>query len=346
LGEAKVPPEHAQAVKFAIKDFVSPFVHLLGPQEIADKHAALGWLGDATSTPSITPNSRGWYQHFQNGSIYYIESRGAFEVHGAIFQKWASLGWEASLLGFPLTDESTTPDGVGRYNHFEGGSIYWSPSTGAWEIHGDIRGRYAALGWEASFLGYPISDEHDGPNSTRVSDFQRGQIGWSASSGAAVSATTFEPGAGGGLHPLGLGGAAGSDAPEVRRRVTINAHMELTDDETFGSNEHNSGDKSGEVVVTNGSPQEIINMVTTAGGEMRVEMPINVQAKSNGDAKATGQAKLYEGTSEQTDDLDGTLDTDFLIPRDGIVSKSYTIRNTDEGGDFAVITLTASNWPA
>jgi LGFP repeat len=336
--------------KLAFDAVNAPFINvrghgalLVGPAALQAKRSTLPWLGDATTAPAPTPNGLGWYQHFQNGSIYYSESHGAFEVHGDIFAKWASFGWEQGFLGFPLTDESTAPDGIGRYNHFEGGSIYWTPRTGAWEIHGDIRQRYGALGWERSFLGYPVSDEHDGPNNTRVSDFEHGQIAWSSTIGAGVSATSYTPPQGGGLQPLGIGGGG---VPEVRRRVTINAHMDLTDDETFGSNEHNSGDKSGEVVVTNGSPQEIINMVTTAGGEMRVELPINVQVMTNGDAKGTGTSKLYEGTSEQTDDLDGTLDVDFLIPRDGFVSKSYTIRNTDEGGDFAVITLTASNFPA
>ncbi|MFT3973199.1 MAG: hypothetical protein QM699_07050 [Amaricoccus sp.] len=313
-----------------------------GAAEIDARRATLPWLGDAIAPAARTPNNRGAYQHFQNGSIY-TGPGGTFEVHGAIYAKWASLGWEQGFLGFPLTDESGTPDGVGRYNHFEGGSIYWTPATGAREIHGDIRLKYAALGWERSFLGYPVSDEHDGPGGTRVSDFQAGQIGWSPRSGAAVAATSFVPGPGGGLQPQGLGG---DGTPEVRRRVTVNAHMELTDDETFGSDEHNSGDKSGEVLVTSENPQEIINMVVKAGGEMRVELPISVQARASGDTKATGTAKLYEGTSEETDDLDGTLDVDFLIPRDGFISKEYTIRNTDEGGDFAVIKLTASNFPA
>lgn len=328
--------------KLTITD--TPTLHpfrVAGSAEIDAKRAALPWLGDPLELAARTPNDRGAYQHFQNGSIY-TGPGGTFEVHGAIYAKWASLGWEQSFLGFPLTDESGAPDGVGRYNHFEGGSIYWTPATGAWEIHGAIRDRYASLGWERSFLGYPVSDEHDGPGGTRISDFQNGQIGWSPRFGAAVSATSFVPG-GGGIRPQGLGDGG---QPEVRRRVTINAHMDLTDDETFGSNEHNSGDKSGEVVVTSDNPQEIINMVVKAGGEMRVELPINVQARSSGDTKATGTAKLYEGTSEETDDLDGTLDVDFLIPRDGFVSKEYTIRNTDEGGDFAVIKLTASNFPA
>ncbi|MFO1106850.1 MAG: hypothetical protein U1E34_12170 [Amaricoccus sp.] len=65
-------------------------------------------------------------------------------------------------------------------------------------------------------------------------------------------------------------------------------------------------------------------MVVKAGGEMRVELPIVVQIRASGDAKAPGTAKLYEGTSEETDDLDGTLDVDFPIPRDDFISKEYT----------------------
>ena len=38
-------------------------------------------------------------------------------------------------------------------------SIYWHPSTGAWEVYGLIRGRWAELGWQTGFLGYPKGPE-------------------------------------------------------------------------------------------------------------------------------------------------------------------------------------------
>jgi uncharacterized protein with LGFP repeats len=82
------------------------------------------------------------------------------EVHGAILAKYQDLGGESSFLGYPTTDESGTPDGVGRFNHFQAGSIYWTPSTGAHEVHGLIRDYWSAHGWERNAaLGYPISDE-------------------------------------------------------------------------------------------------------------------------------------------------------------------------------------------
>jgi len=90
----------------------------------------------------------------------FQSSAGSFEVHGAIRERYLALGAEASILGYPLTDESGTPDGRGRFNHFQGGSVYWTSDTGAHEVHGLLRDRWSALGWERNpQLGYPTSDE-------------------------------------------------------------------------------------------------------------------------------------------------------------------------------------------
>ena len=157
--------------------------------DIDVKYAQLGgaggFLGAPVSTENIAPDGIGRYRHYQGGSIYWTSSTGAHEVHGSIRSKWSGIGWERSFLGYPLTDETTTPDGVGRYNHFQGGSIYWTPSTGAQEVHGAIRAKWASMGWERSFLGYPTSDElmtEDGTG--RYSEFQHGSIYWSLDTGA------------------------------------------------------------------------------------------------------------------------------------------------------------------
>ena len=98
---------------------------------------------------------------------------------------WKSLGWETGFLGYPLTDELPTPDGVGRFNHFQGGSIYWTPQTGVHEVHGDIRELWKNLGWELGCLGYPISNEEDSSGGwARQSRFEHGIIKWSPSQGA------------------------------------------------------------------------------------------------------------------------------------------------------------------
>ena len=84
----------------------------------------------------------------------------AFEVHGDIRAKFDALGGAAGPLGLPLTDESPSPDGSGKFNHFQGGSIYWSPRTGPFMVRGTVRDRWAASGWEMGPLGYPVQDQH------------------------------------------------------------------------------------------------------------------------------------------------------------------------------------------
>ncbi|MBX7553194.1 hypothetical protein K1Y78_35585 [Streptomyces sp. tea 10] len=48
---------------------------------------------------------------------------------GAIPDKWAALGWETGTLGFPVGDELSNPDGQGKRQQFEGGTVYWSAPT-------------------------------------------------------------------------------------------------------------------------------------------------------------------------------------------------------------------------
>jgi hypothetical protein len=132
-----------------------------------------GLLGYPTTDESITPDLVGRFNHFTGSggaSIYWTPATGAWSIHGAIRTHWAALGWERGLAGYPTTDETITPDLVGRFNHFTGSggaSIYWTPATGAWSIHGAIRSSWAALRWERSRLGYPTTDEFATPGGRR-----------------------------------------------------------------------------------------------------------------------------------------------------------------------------------
>jgi uncharacterized protein with LGFP repeats len=154
------------------------------------KWAELRWeqglLGFPLTDELAHPDGRGRFNDFQGGTIYWTPRTGAHEIHGRIRDKWVQLGGTRSFLGYPLTDETPTPGGRGRFNHFEGGSVYWTPQTDAHEVHGAIRDKWASLGWERSPLGYPISEEFaDGV--FRRSNFERGHIRWSAATGAQVT---------------------------------------------------------------------------------------------------------------------------------------------------------------
>jgi len=150
---------------------------------ILKKYTAIGGPGPTLLnlgfplTDEAPAKGDGRFNDFERGSIYWNPRVGAHEVHGAIRDHWIDLGREYGLLGFPATDETIAPDNYGHYNHFEGGSMYWTPVTGAHEVLGLIRDAWANQGWETSSYHYPISDEiWENNGDWRHSDFQGGSI--------------------------------------------------------------------------------------------------------------------------------------------------------------------------
>jgi uncharacterized protein with LGFP repeats len=150
----------------------------------AAKGAAAGVLGfplsdEEASSGGVRSST------FVNGTISWSAAGGAHAVEGDIAKKWTAAGGLASGLGLPVTDETATPSGIGRYNHFaNSSSIYWSPTTGAQVVSGQIRALWATSGWENGPLGYPTGDERttaDGKG--RYSTFQQGAVLWTAAGG-------------------------------------------------------------------------------------------------------------------------------------------------------------------
>ena len=153
---------------------------------ILDKWAETGWSSGALGLPltdeADTQDGRGRFNNFQVGSILFRPEIGAQEVHGGIAHRWNELGRER--FGYPVTDEITTSDGGGRFSHFRtffpdgrtaDSSIFWTPATGAHEIFGAIRDKWASMNWEKSSLGYPVDGEKD-TEGGRIQHFQNGTI--------------------------------------------------------------------------------------------------------------------------------------------------------------------------
>ena len=158
---------------------------------VYDRWAASGWetsaLGLPTTDLAVLPDRVGLFQHFQSGSIYYTPRTGAHIVAGAVRDRWGSTGWEGGYLGYPVTDQTTTPDGRSQYVHFTGGSIYWSAATGAQVMGGPVYDRWAASGWETSVLGLPTTDLTVLPDRVGLfQHFQSGSVYWTPTTGARV----------------------------------------------------------------------------------------------------------------------------------------------------------------
>lgn len=137
------------------------------PGPISDKWLAMGGSAGALGSPeaeevSLPGVAKGRLRRFEGGEIYYSPKTGArafvHALDSAIVHKWSALGGTTGRLGMPITDGTVAPDGVGRFCHFEDGSVYHHPSSGAHEIHGKIRSKWAQHGYELGRLGYPVGD--------------------------------------------------------------------------------------------------------------------------------------------------------------------------------------------
>lgn len=118
--------------------------HFVSTGPVLDKYLSAGGhklrlpINDTTGTP----DGVGRYNHFVDGlSIYWTQATGAHLIYGAIREKWASMDWERSALGYPTTDEhdfeaNLPGKGVvsGRQSDFQGGVITWNRQTGEVQV--------------------------------------------------------------------------------------------------------------------------------------------------------------------------------------------------------------------
>lgn len=159
---------------------------------ILDKWAEYRWsaglLGFPKSDELPTFDKVGRFRNFEGGIVSWHPETGPHIVLGAIGGRWLDIGREQ--FGYPIADESIIPDGRGRFNHFRAvhlpgkpeSSIYWHPDSGAHEIYGAIRAKWAEMGWEKSSLGYPLGAERD-QDGGRIQQFQGGLLFWTAKGG-------------------------------------------------------------------------------------------------------------------------------------------------------------------
>ena len=93
------------------------------------KHQQFAYtLGNPSSDILPTGDSKGYYQTFQKGYVFWHPQFGTHEMHGGIAEKWKNLGGENGALGYPISDEHDVDEG--RQNDFEKGHITWLQDSG------------------------------------------------------------------------------------------------------------------------------------------------------------------------------------------------------------------------
>lgn len=89
------------------------------------------------------------------------------------------------FLGLPLGPERASTVRGGRWVDLRAGSIFWSPTSGAHEVHGSIGVTWRGLRAEGGPLGYPLTDELAlGERAGALNRFQGGWVVWSPPTGA------------------------------------------------------------------------------------------------------------------------------------------------------------------
>ncbi|MCA2685010.1 MAG: hypothetical protein IM504_19585 [Microcystis sp. M038S2] len=85
------------------------------------------------------------------------------------------------------------------------------------------------------------------------------------------------------------------------------------------------------------------------GGECRVEVRVTARALGRGEIQIEGNAKFFEGTSEDTQDLEDEKVVTFLVPRNTAnnpASTNFNIQLNNAGfggGDHAEISFSLTN---
>jgi hypothetical protein len=156
------------------------------------------------------------------GAMPATTAGGAARSCRTIEQEYLRFGGAKGVLGKPLSSQTDIGDQAGgRYQIFIGeslggpfsvnpksgraaaqtdedmppflpqldieSSIYWSPTTCAHVVLGEIRKLWLSMGAQQSSLGYPTSDEINTPDERgRRSKFQNGEIWWKPGRGAYV----------------------------------------------------------------------------------------------------------------------------------------------------------------
>lgn len=144
--------------------------------------AEKGSLGAPISDIRKTRREDGFYQRFQHGTIYLNAKSETFVLYGGVESKYNKLGYEASILGLPLSDTRNLRDGC-SYCDFTGGSVYYSPLYGAQIVREPILSSWRKMGAENSMLGYPTAEARTMGNDI-CQRFQSGEIYWSSDIGA------------------------------------------------------------------------------------------------------------------------------------------------------------------
>ncbi|KAB1647028.1 hypothetical protein F8O06_00075 [Pseudoclavibacter sp. CFCC 14310] len=91
-----------------------------------------GLLGYPVAEEQTGLSAGGALQRFQNGLYTWSPQSGAHSVHGGIGDAWAAAGGAQGKLGYPVSEETSSPSGARQ--QFQNGSIAWNATNNTTSI--------------------------------------------------------------------------------------------------------------------------------------------------------------------------------------------------------------------
>lgn len=140
LDDTECPGDNGYASLGEIREIAARFGEPPGPEDLVRSMAGgaihTRWLElggmDGLLGPPTSPEAVGEdlarYATFERGAVYWSPETGAEPVTGAIYDAWASLGYERGVLGLPTSAEIPEPEWVGQ--NFQHGTLNFDRASG------------------------------------------------------------------------------------------------------------------------------------------------------------------------------------------------------------------------
>jgi uncharacterized protein with LGFP repeats len=140
VGATDCPGNAAYPLLAEIRDVAARFNRPLGPEDMAmllqggaiyARWQAMGGMKSplgAPTSPEATGADSTRYATFDKGAMYWSPETGAEPVTGAIYDAWASLGYERGALGLPTSGEFAEPQWVKQ--NFQHGTLNFDRLSG------------------------------------------------------------------------------------------------------------------------------------------------------------------------------------------------------------------------
>lgn len=190
--QPKTKPDPAFWTAKQMQDGVTYWYHKIKGGTVPGKTTAIEdlaekmKLGKPVTDERTCPDGVGKNRVYQDGKtiVYWTPQTPAAAVTGKNLERYAQIGYEKSVLGYPITSEVKIRD-EGTYQRFQKGNMYHTPKYGTKIIYGSIFNKWGELKYENGPLGYPITDELVASDEKgRYNEFEHGTVYWSPKTGA------------------------------------------------------------------------------------------------------------------------------------------------------------------